>query len=59
MINTAYLKYIPEEKQEDVYQSMVSDIYYFYYGVRTNNNENIICLNGIKYDLTKDNLKIK
>ena len=58
MINTKHLKYILEEKQDEVYQSMIRDIYYFYHGMKTNENETIICLNGLKYDLSKDNLRI-
>ena len=58
MINTKYLKYILEDKREEVYKSMVRDIYYFYHGMKTNENETIICLNGFKYDLSKDNLRI-
>ena len=58
MINTKYLKYILEEKQDEVYQSMIRHIYYFYYGVRPNEKENITCLNGLIYDMSKENLKI-
>ena len=58
MINTKYLKYISEEKQDEVYQSMIRDIYYFYYGVRPNEKETITCLNGLIYDMSKGNLKI-
>ncbi len=39
MINTKYLKHISEEKQEEVYKSMIRDIYYFYHGVRPNDKE--------------------
>ena len=58
MINTGYLKYISEDKQEEVYNTMLLDIYYFYHGVRPNENETIICLNGNKYDVSKENLRI-
>ncbi len=57
MINTGYLKYVAEDKQEEVYKSMLHDIYYFYYGVRLNENETITCLNGLIYDVSKENLK--
>jgi hypothetical protein len=56
MINTRYLHYIPFENRDDIYHSLVKDIYFFYYGVKPNANENIICINGDKYDLRKDNL---
>lgn len=58
MINTGYRKYISEEKQEEVYKSMIRDIYYFYNGVKPNENETITCLNGLIYDISKDNLKL-
>jgi hypothetical protein len=58
MINTKYLKYISEEKQDAIYKSMVRDIYSFYHGMKTNENETIICLNGCKYDMSKENLRI-
>jgi hypothetical protein len=58
MINTGYLKYVSKEKQDAIYISMVRDIYYFYNGIKTNENETIICLNGEKYDMSKENLKI-
>ena len=38
MINTGYRKYISEEKQDAIYTSMVRDIYYFYHGMKTNEN---------------------
>lgn len=59
MINTGYLKYITREQQEQCYLSMLNDIYYFYYGVRPSENEYIVCLNDIKYDLSRTNLEIK
>ena len=58
MINTGYLKYVAEEKQEEVYKSMIRDIFYFYSGIKTNENETIICLNGLIFDISKENLKI-
>ena len=39
-----------------IYNSLVIDIYYFYYGIKPDIYENIICINGNKYDLRKDNL---
>ena len=56
MINIRYLYYIPLEKRDETYNSLVIDIYYFYYGIKPELNENIICINGNKYDLRKDNL---
>ncbi len=58
MINTKYLKHVSEEKQDAIYKSMIRDIYYFYYGVRPNEKENITCLNGLIYDMSKGNLKL-
>ena len=58
MINTRYLTYIPVEKREKCYNSMVEDIYYFYFGIKPKPNEKIICFNGNKFDLNKNNLLI-
>ena len=59
MINQAYLQYIPPDKREECYKSMVEDIYYFYYGIRPKYNDKIICIDNNKYNLDKDNLQIK
>ena len=56
MINKSYLQYIPEDKWQQCYNSMIQDIYYFYYGIRLNNNQSIKCINGNMYDLDKNNL---
>lgn len=56
MIDIRYLNYIPLSKRDEVYQSLVNDVYYFYYGIKPNMNDIIICKNGNKYDLSKDNL---
>ncbi len=53
MINTRYLQYILEDKKEECYKSMVEDIYYFYYGIRPNKNEEIKRINDNKFDLNK------
>ena len=34
MINPGYLKYIPAEKQEEIHQSLLRDVHYFYYVVK-------------------------
>ena len=56
MINIKYLHFIPLEKRDDVYKSLVEDIYYFYYGIKPNNYQTIKCMNGNMYDLDKNNL---
>jgi hypothetical protein len=56
MINTKYLHYIPLEKRDETYNNLVIDIYYFYYGIKPELYENIVCINDNKYDLRKDNL---
>ena len=56
MINTKYLHYIPLEKRDEIYKSMVEDIYYFYFGIKPKSNEKIKCINGNKFDLNKNNL---
>lgn len=56
MINTRYLHYIPLEKRDETYSNLVIDIYYFYYGIKPELYENIVCINDNKYDLRKENL---
>ena len=34
------------KKQEEIYKSIKRDVYYFYNGIKT--NDNIICINSIK-----------
>ena len=58
MINQLYLQYIPEEKKEECYNSMIRDVYYFYYGIYPSNDQIIICINNNKFDLDKNNLKL-
>ena len=58
MINTRYLHYIPLEKRDETYKSMVEDIYYFYFGIKPKSNEKIICINAKRFDLNKSNLLI-
>ena len=55
MINTKYLHYIPLEKRDEVYKSLVRDIYYFHYGIKPNEYQTIKCINNM-YDLDKNNL---
>lgn len=56
MINKSYLQYIPEEKQQQCYNSLIKDVYYFYYGIKPNHYQIIKCINGNMYDLDKNNL---
>lgn len=55
-VNLKAFKYIPYEHQEQCYNSMLNDIYYFYYSTRPKNNETIICIDGNKYNLSRNNL---
>lgn len=57
MINTKFLQYIPSNKQEEVYNQLLQDIYYFYYGTRPDSNR-IKVINGNKWDLCKNNLEL-
>lgn len=56
MIDIRYLHHIPEEKWDECYLSLINDVYYFYNGIKPDMNDRIICKNGNKYDLSKDNL---
>ncbi len=57
-VNLAAFKYIPMEYKEQCYKSMLNDIYYFYYKIKPNNNEKIICIDGNKFNLSRDNLQL-
>ncbi len=56
MINTRIFKYIPIEEHEYYYNILLQDVYYFYHCIKMHDNIKIICKNGIKYELSKDNL---
>lgn len=58
MINPKFLEYVPDDKKDEIYYNMIVDIYYFYNDVKPNENERIILLDGNKYNLIKDNLKL-
>jgi len=58
MINTKFLKYIPIEEQEYYYNILLKDIYYFYHGIKIEDNIKIICINGNEWDLSKENLTL-
>jgi len=58
MINTKFLKYIPIEEQEYYYNILLKDIYYFYHAIKIEDNIKIICINGNKWDLSKENLTL-
>ena len=57
MINPNYLKYVPDDKKNELHTNLIIDVYYFYYGIKPNANQKIICINGIKFDLSKNNLR--
>ena len=50
-INQKYLEYIPKERQEEMHQSLLKDIYYFYTGMKA---EEVLQKNGDKIDVSKD-----
>lgn len=58
LVNFLSFNYIPEELKEKCYNSLKRDIYYFYHGTKINDNEEIICKNGLKWDLSKQNLEL-
>jgi len=59
MIDIRYLNYIPLSKRDEVYRSLVKDIYYFYYGIKPLPDEDIILLDENKWNMNKSNLIIK
>jgi len=56
MINPEYMKYIPDEKKDECYYTMLNDVYYFYNNIKPTPNQYIILLNNNKFDLSKSNL---
>lgn len=57
-VNLTAFKYIPNEYKEEYYKSMVNDIYYFYHNIKPNNTDNIICIDGNKFNLSRNNLQL-
>ena len=58
MINPNYLKYVPDDKKNELHTNLIIDVYYFYYGIKPNDNQKIICMNNNIFDLNKENLKL-
>ena len=56
MIDKRYLNYIPIESHIYYHNILLKDVYYFYHGIKINDDIKIICKNGIEYDLSKENL---
>ena len=57
-VNLNAFKYITYEYKEQCYNSMLNDIYYFYYNIKPNNNQKIICIDNNNLNLSRDNLMI-
>jgi len=55
MINTKFLQYIPIQEHERMYNILLEDIYYFYYGVRVESSK-IKVIDCNKWNLSKNNL---
>ncbi len=56
MINPGYLKYITAEKQEEIHQSLLRDVYYVYCVVKP--NEVVIQKYGERVDISRENLGV-
>ena len=56
MIDSRYLKYIPIEDHEYYRNVLLKDVYYFYHGIKIEDDIKIICINGNELDLSKENL---
>ena len=56
MIDSRYLKYIPIEGHEYYRNILLKDVYYFYHGIKIEDDIKIICKNGNEYDLSRENL---
>jgi hypothetical protein len=58
MIDSRYLKYIPIEDHEYYRNILLKDVYYFYHGIKINDDVKIICKNGNELDLSRENLTL-
>ena len=58
MINSKYLLYINDEHRESIHYQLMKDIYYFYNGIKVNDNYKIICLDNNYFNLSTDNMRI-
>ena len=58
MIDSRYLKYIPIEDHEYYRNILLKDVYYFYQGIKINDDVKIICKNGNELDLSRENLTL-
>jgi hypothetical protein len=58
MIDSRYLNYIAVEDHEYYHNILLKDVYYFYHGIKADDSIKIICINGNKYDLSKENLTL-
>ncbi len=58
MINNNSFNYIPLKKHDECYKSLLTDVYYLYYNIKPNENEMIITIDGNKWNMDKDNLKL-
>lgn len=57
LVNFLSFNYIPDELKEKCYNNLKRDIYYHYHGIKIEGKD-IQCMNGKKWDLSKENLEI-
>lgn len=51
--------YIPIEKRNECYISLLNDVYFFYHGIKPDENEAVITNDGNKWNMNKSNLRIR
>ena len=58
IIKPLYLKYVPDDKKEEVQYSLLCDVYYFYHGVKPTYEQIVIPVNDNLFDVSKNNLRL-
>ena len=56
ILNKKYLTFIYEDKREKIHKQFLRDIYYFYYGIKVNEPDEIIQIDNDICNVSKNNL---
>ena len=59
MIDSNYLKYISDHKNDECHKNLITDFFYFYYGIKPYENQTSVCMTNNIFDLSKENLKLE
>lgn len=55
-LNKKYLNFIDENKQSEIHNQLLRDIYYFYYGIKIDKSQKIIQIDNDIYNVSRNNL---